>query len=188
MSNLRKRLATRVEPSRVVVTEKVPTGKDVPVLDEKGAPKKDELGNLVTEPETVEETIGVLEGMPDDYTLTVGMMGDHEQAKKAALWNMHLKERWKDQPSGMPSPFTAKDVYKVLLVAHYLQPEEGEEPYGEIEIAMLSKEHGPQFTLLFVEAVKIANNKTGAKVGDQEIEDPTVTVGLGNSEDATTES
>lgn len=171
MNNLRKLLESPVGPRRIPVSVMVDglvpvTKDDKPVYEADGKTPKMKKGKVPAE--------FAVFGMPDSYFLGLQMLEDPKKELRARHWTALLKQR--HQGNEDPGKFTTDDVFRVLLVHHYLETPEGEEPMTEAEVAFLSKEHGIVFSSLFAAALQIVGNTEA-----EQTTSPEVAAGLGNS-------
>ena len=82
----------------------------------------------------------------NDATLVTSLLLDDDQVKqKASHWRTFLNSK---------STIDGQFVRMVQLVLKTLQPQDGEQPYTEMEVVRLGLEHGT----LFLKLVQAANN------------------------------
>jgi hypothetical protein len=154
MNNLKQLLATPVGPRRVPVPVKVDGM--VPVLGKDDKPAKNPDGSPKMKPGKVDAEFAV-NGMPDAFYLSLQTMPEHKKQLKAKMFTHHLRERHKGQNYD-PGEFTVEDVDGILMVTHYLETPEGQEPMTETDVAILSKEHGLVYSALFAACLQIVGN------------------------------
>lgn len=173
-SNLRNLFNNKVKIRTIPVEHEVDAM--VPSLDKDGKERLDAKGEVILKKGRVTETY-VMEGMPDNHWVNLKAIDNNKLLAFGGVYSTHLTER------GTIATFTAEEVFQVMLVTHFLQAPEGEEPYSEVDIAIVAKEHGFLFGKLVGAANQIIQN-----LDDPEAADPLLAVGLGNSKSPGTES
>ena len=175
MNSLKNLLATPVGPRRIPVAVKVDGM--VPVLDNDGKPVLEKDGKSPKTKKGKVEAEFFVSGMPDAYYLSLQTMPAPMKEMRARSYTHHLRARHKEKGYD-PGSFTADDVDGILLVTHYLETPEGQEPLTETDVAILSKEHGLVYTALYAACLQIVGNTDEEQ--DMTPVSPDVKAGLGN--------
>ncbi len=98
----------------------------------------------------------VVKGSPDANLITSTLMLREDQAETKARHYSRL---------GCGEEFSLQLVRHILVVTATLQPDPGEPPYDESEIAILSKKQGPLFLKILtggLETLGLTGDTTGA--------------------------
>jgi hypothetical protein len=100
--------------------------------------------------------IAIFKGRADTSILTRSMLlSPEEKAAKAQHWQTVLKAKYK-----IDAVIPLDLVWQIALVAATLQPEAGEKPLDEAEVAMLAVTNGPVFMAFLGAAGEVANFNT----------------------------
>ena len=107
------------------------------------------------------DDVFVLSGYPSAKVALDSIGGDSAE-KLAALWNMQFcpKDEEGVALDPIPQTFTSDSVGQVKTIAHYIQPDEGEQPYGLMEVAEIFVSDPMLFLKLYGAAAQcMAGNK-----------------------------